>query len=115
MKKIFSMVLLAGLAFLGLQAQPSGFTPDATIKFADRDTCSLYFDYYAPSDGQAGKPTVIYIFGGGFKNGHRSQLSRLDWFKDLTDSGYGVISMDYRLGLKGKKFKKNLKKSQMSN
>ena len=78
-----------------------------TYLVAERDTCNLYIDYYAPNpqaavlpDGNL-KPTVLFVFGGGFVNGRRNDPYHLPWFKKLTDDGYGVVSVDYRLGLKG--------------
>ena len=78
-----------------------------TYLVAERDTCNLYIDYYAPNpqaavlpDGNL-KPTVLFVFGGGFVTGRRNDPYHLPWFKKLTDDGYGVVSVDYRLGLKG--------------
>jgi pimeloyl-ACP methyl ester carboxylesterase len=41
------------------------------------------------------------MFGGGFIHGTRDDASYHNWFKQLTSNGYRVISIDYRLGLKG--------------
>ena len=41
------------------------------------------------------------MFGGGFIHGSRDDESYNSWFRMLTDNGYRVISIDYRLGLKG--------------
>lgn len=41
------------------------------------------------------------MFGGGFLRGTRDDASYHKWFKQMTDDGYGIISIDYRLGLKG--------------
>ena len=83
--------------------------PDATYMFAERDTCELFMDVYNPAarsvqtfEGKK-KPTVIFMFGGGFIRGTRDDESYHKWFKQLTDNGYRVISIDYRLGLKGSK------------
>ncbi len=87
--------------------------PSATYMFAERDTCLLYLDIYEPADGggaqrasttQAdgrGKPTIIFVFGGGFISGHRDSQHYLPWFKSMTDMGFRIVSIDYRLGLKG--------------
>lgn len=82
--------------------------PTATLRFAQRDTCDLFLDYYAPSVHTDGNPTVIFIFGGGFKEGSRSQPNILPWFEYLQNSGFGVVAIDYRLGMKGRRFAKNL-------
>jgi predicted esterase len=41
------------------------------------------------------------MFGGGFIRGTRDDESYHKWFKMLTDNGFRVVSIDYRLGLKG--------------
>ncbi|MBQ3245652.1 MAG: alpha/beta hydrolase [Bacteroidales bacterium] len=47
------------------------------------------------------KPAVIFMFGGGFIQGTRDDRSYHSWFRMMTENGYRVISIDYRLGLKG--------------
>lgn len=81
---------------------------------AHRDTCDLYLDVYPPApgsetvyDGQE-KPTVLFVFGGGFVVGQRDDPYLMPWFKILTDNGYRVVSVDYRLGLKGVEMKFDL-------
>ena len=81
--------------------------PDGTYLFASRDTCDLYLDIYNPVAGSERfvngkeKPTILFMFGGGFIRGTRDDASYGKWFRMLTENGYGVISIDYRLGLKG--------------
>ena len=41
------------------------------------------------------------MFGGGFIAGTRNDEGYNNWFRMLTENGYRVISIDYRLGLKG--------------
>ena len=78
-----------------------------TYMFAKRDTCNLFMDVYEPTPGSElthkglEKPTVLFMFGGGFIGGKRSNPSYFPWFKTLNDNGYRVITIDYRLGLKG--------------
>lgn len=82
-------------------------TPDTTIMFAQRDTCNLYMDIYQPdatkvvSEDGVARPTVIHIFGGGFMEGDRHQEWLRPWFRQMNSMGYRMISIDYRLGLKG--------------
>ena len=75
--------------------------------FVQRDTCDLFMDVYNPAarsvtvvDGKE-KPTIIFMFGGGFIRGTRDDNGYHGWFRTMTDNGYRVISIDYRLGLKG--------------
>lgn len=79
--------------------------PDETYIFAERDT-SLYMDIYYPADGSemtingVNKPTILYVFGGGFKGGRRDSRGVQRWFKLLADEGFTIVAIDYRLGLK---------------
>jgi len=122
MKTRFIAILLTGL-FATLYGIPSDASdkvssgaeketkiikiPDATYMYAERDTCELFMDVYKPAAGSEikfegkTKPTILFMFGGGFKHGTRDDESYHRWFKQLTDNGYRVISIDYRLGLKG--------------
>lgn len=88
---------------LSVAAEPV-IVPDGTYLFAKRDTCDLFLDVYQPGkEGvsvEAG-PTVLFIFGGGFITGARDKDYYLPWFKELCDNGFRVVSIDYRLGLKG--------------
>ena len=110
MNKSAIFILLAGLlsGSLCLSAQE-------TYKFADRDTCSLYMDIFRPSEGaettfgDAKKPTIMYVFGGGFLMGQRTDDFTREWFKLLNDNGYAVVTIDYRLGMKGYKVGKGLR------
>ena len=75
-----------------------------TYKVAQRDTCDLYMDVYDPvviPGDTLDRPTVLFVFGGGFVMGQRDDPWVLPWFKLLTENGYRVVSVDYRLGLKG--------------
>jgi len=89
---------------IGLSASAQTIKPTATYKYVHRDTCDLYLDYYKPASGTdtAGKPTIMFVFGGGFIRGHRDAEAYLPWFKRLSEDGFPVVSIDYRLGLKGK-------------
>ena len=93
-----------------LAPQDSAGTPvltKTTWLFAHRDTCDLFLDIYPPAEGAQTtfegkeKPTIVFVFGGGFVTGRRDDPYHNSWFKILTDNGYGVVSVDYRLGLKG--------------
>lgn len=88
--------------FLSVTTLAGAQTLSGTYRFAQRDTCDLFLDIYEPAavDGPA-RPSVLFVFGGGFILGRRDDPYCLPWFKRLTDKGFRVISIDYRLGLKG--------------
>lgn len=98
MKK-FILFLLAVAAGLTAGAQE-------TYRFAQRDTCSLYLDIYRPAEGSettfqgVQKPTIMFVFGGGFVMGERSGAFSVQWFNRLNSEGYTVVTIDYRLGMK---------------
>lgn len=94
MKKILTFIFAISLAF-SLSAQ------SVTYKFADRDTCSLYLDLYQPSTIHSDNYCIVFVFGGGFITGQRNSREHVEYAKQLTERGYTVACIDYRLGLKG--------------
>ena len=80
------------------------FAQKTTFQFAQRDTCDLFLDVYEPavlSGDTLQRPTILYVFGGGFITGRRDDPWVAPWFQLLNENGYRVVSVDYRLGLKG--------------
>ena len=106
-KTIITAIIAACAAAFSSGATAQERTPDGTYMFVQRDTCDLYLDLYRPTKGSETtyngktKPTIIFMFGGGFTSGVRDNPRYQIWFKQMNDLGYGVISIDYRLGLKG--------------
>lgn len=107
--KILKYIIAAAAlsAAASASAQESIITPDGTYMYEKRDTCELFMDVYNPAEGSETtfmgikKPAVIFMFGGGFIQGTRDDRSYHSWFRMMTENGYRVISIDYRLGLKG--------------
>ena len=104
---ILSIMTLITAAGLVAEAAEPIITPDGTYIFEKRDTCDLFLDIYNPAEGSQTsiedieKPTILFMFGGGFIRGTRNDESYLPWFKAMTEDGYRIVSIDYRLGLKG--------------
>ena len=106
-----TILCLTALCFALLafsQRVPFNLSPSGEYMFAQRDTCQLFMSVYDPTpesetsiEGRQ-KPTILFAFGGGFISGSRNSREYLYWFRRLCDNGYRVITMDYRLGLKGK-------------
>ena len=91
-------------------ALPS-FAQKSTYKVVQRDTCDLFMDVYDPviiPGDTLNRPTILFVFGGGFVMGQRDDPWVLPWFQLLNENGYRVVSVDYRLGLKGVKMKFDL-------
>ena len=104
---IIAAITMAGITSEDMLAQEHSITPDGTYLYVQRDTCDLFMDVYNPASGSnttafgLEKPTVIFMFGGGFIGGTRDDADYHKWFRQMTENGYRVISIDYRLGLKG--------------
>ena len=106
-KLLFTAAAVACGLLCCMSATAQETTPDGTYMFVKRDTCDLFLDLYKPTKGSETtfegkqKPTIIFMFGGGFTSGVRDNPRYQIWFKQMNDLGYNVISIDYRLGLKG--------------
>lgn len=72
--------------------------------FSQTDSTSLKLDIYYQGEITEKKPTLLFVFGGGFVLGHRDSKLYEPYFNSLIEHGFKVVSVDYRLGLKGKKF-----------
>ncbi len=103
-KRFMICAILACFSSISLFADSTAQEPDRTVLYDTKDGVELYMDIYEPSvlpaQGQ-GKPTLIHIFGGGFMDGSRHQEWLRPWFRQMNSLGYRMISIDYRLGLKG--------------
>ena len=108
MKKNIITAGVAGVALLctapELEAQE--FEPSGVYLYAEKDGQELFLRVYDPAPdsqtrlGDRNKPTIVFLFGGGFKEGTRDDDFYLPWYRSLTENGYRVVSIDYRLGLK---------------
>ena len=81
-----------------------GLFAESTVRnyvFAARDTCNLSMDVYTPVNVHSNTACLVYVFGGGFKMGSRTHNEK--FFHAMADSGYVVVAIDYRLGMKGVK------------
>lgn len=108
-KTLIFTCLTAIFSLIAISANARSIEADGTYMYVQRDTCELFMDVYHPKKGSqttfAGKekPTIIFMFGGGFIHGSRDDKNYMEWFSLMTENGYRVISIDYRLGLKGSK------------
>lgn len=72
-----------------------------TYEYAVKDTNHLKLDVYVPTQQNAEHSCMIFVFGGGFIGGARDDNQIPDLQKYYTNKGWVVVSIDYRLGLKG--------------
>lgn len=73
--------------------------------YAVKDTSSLGLDVYSmrSDDSNHKKACIIFVFGGGFVKGKRDDSLYNNYFNSLAENDYLVVSISYRLGLKGVK------------
>lgn len=75
-----------------------------TRTFAQKEGRDLKMDIYRSEVSTKGcQPCLIFLFGGGFKEGTRDAEKYHPYFKYFTNKGFMVVSIDYRLGMKGQK------------
>ena len=84
---------------LTANAQPGKRLPFETFKYVERDS-ALYLDVYKPEVPRPDKAAVITLFGGGFFAGARNNYQMKEIARVLTERGFTVISIDYRLGFR---------------
>jgi predicted esterase len=71
-----------------------GTAPDA-----NGDPVALRLDLYQPpaSDTQAGRPALVWVHGGGFSSGDKTNVVPVDVANTFAKMGYVVVSINYRL------------------
>ena len=94
LKTILVFLVIATSTPISVSAQKT------TVEFARIDTQVLKMDIYEPAIKADQNPCVLFVFGGAFYTGKRDAEFYQRYFKSLTDSGFVVVSIDYRLGLK---------------
>ncbi len=90
------------------KAQPATGVEKTTFQYATRGTQKLHLDRIVdPAVKVAGKrPVIIFSVGGGWESGRRDDRGVVPFLNHLASLGYTVVSMDYRLGIKEAKDKK---------
>ncbi|GAA3903621.1 alpha/beta hydrolase [Sphingomonas limnosediminicola] len=61
----------------------------------DPSSSDALLDVYRPAKSIAGAPTVVWIHGGGFVSGRRSDLT--NYAKILAGQGFNVVNIDYTI------------------
>lgn len=70
-----------------------------TYPFVQRDS-TLYLDVHRPATPRQDRACVVSLFGGGFVSGSRDDGLQREIAPLLTEHGFTVVCIDYRLGLK---------------
>lgn len=94
MSKKITLLMLALAATLAALAQEV-----RTYTFVQRGSKALQMDVYTPQTPRPDKACVIYLFGGGFAKGSRTDKASVVSCKALAENGYTAIAADYRLGV----------------
>ncbi|MBN8876862.1 MAG: alpha/beta hydrolase [Sphingobacteriales bacterium] len=100
----FALIMLSTASMATSHAQqhlPASDISKHTFTYAIKDS-ALQLDYYSPPSLIAVKtPVVLFVFGGAFVGGHRDDTTYNRYFDTVVKNGYKVVSISYRLGLKG--------------
>lgn len=76
-----------------------------TMAYAKKEGETLELDFYEPSgDAVKNRPLILYVHGGGFAGGSRDEPRYTGYCQRMAERGYAVVSMSYRLTMKGKSF-----------
>ena len=103
------ITLLAAIGICHSISATAQVKADTTYLYAQKDEWNLYLDIHEPAKEMTitpeglEKPTIIFMFGGGFIQGNRDNESYAKWFTQMKNDGYRIVSIDYRLGLRGVK------------
>ena len=101
MRRIVLIAVVALMSCVTLSAQQ---VVCDTFHYATHDGEELYLDRYMLDKAvDAPRPCLIFAFGGGFVQGVRNHEYYSIFFDHLAREGFAVVSIDYRLGLKGLK------------
>lgn len=101
---IFILLLLSTINSFSQQTSLNKEILKQTLTYSTKDTAVLKMDIYSNDVLTVKKPCVVFVFGGGFITGSRDASLYQLYFNRLAENNYKVISIDYRLGLKGAKW-----------
>ena len=72
---------------------PAHITKLANVEYAKVGDKSMLLDLYLPKDASGKPPVIIWVHGGGWKNGSKEKVKGL-W---LIEHGFALASINYRL------------------
>ena len=96
----------AASACLGVVADPAiahatdsnsgpGYSTYSNVSYASAQ--SQVFDLYVPKGARGPVPVIVYVHGGGWGGGGRSELQAVPGWDSLLAQGFAVASVDYTL------------------
>lgn len=75
-----------------------------TRLYSEKEGVKLEMDIYKSDSVELEQqPCLLFVFGGGFKEGTRDAELYHPFFNYFAGKGFTVVSIDYRLGMKGMK------------
>jgi len=77
-----------------LQDRPVGVNKITNIEYAQHQGISLKLDLYLPEQTKGRVPVIVFIHGGGWKNGSKESGKRGAW---MVPHGFAIASISYRL------------------
>lgn len=82
-------------------AAPSKLKRESFL-YATKDGKPLYLDLIVDKSVkvEGKRPVIIFSFGGGWEGGSRNDGGLTTGFEPFTSMGYAVVAIDYRLGIK---------------
>jgi len=97
----FIVFLFASVTCLAQHATLHDGISKETFTYIIRDTTALQLDVYTSPTLPKNSPCVVFVFGGGFFTGRRDFEYYNDYFNAMIENKCVVVSISYRLGLKG--------------
>jgi predicted esterase len=101
------LILLVILSFQGAsQTEKIHSTIEKkSFIYAVKDSNQLGLDIYTLRgvDSMNKRPCVLFVFGGAFVTGERDDTLYNHYFNSLVENGFSVVSISYRLGMRGVK------------
>jgi len=73
---------------------PPGVAVHKDIEYAKHGGISLKLDLYLPQEIEGDVPVIVYVHGGGWKNGSKESGKRGAW---MIPHGFAIASINYRL------------------
>jgi dienelactone hydrolase len=95
-----SLLIFVSICGSAVKAEETNIVEKQTLIYSIKGTDTLRIDKYDAPTGTGEKPCLIFVFGGGFAAGTRDDSGYLHFYEQLAKTGYVVVAIDYRLGLK---------------
>lgn len=97
------LILIVAAIWVSITLFGQAILKDTRV-YAQNDQQELKLDIYkSDSSTLLAQPCLVFVFGGGFKDGARDASFYLPYFEHFARKGFTVVSIDYTLGMKGEK------------